>query len=414
MKNQDIKKSKKRISLTTRWSCIYMVVLLVTLLVVSIVSFKKASYSEDNVVLNEYSILMSTVEETSEYSGFMGSKDKNVSYVRNNIIGVTFYKDNSYADGHTLLDDNCWDVSKNKDGSIIAWTEGEPSSGYKVYVAPSVSGVKMKAQKDVSYMLANFKFSKSDKCYVEGLDNIDFSETDTANYFAYNSYLHKIKYPDTLNLIGDYAFAKSSRDKVYYGFTVIDIPKTVRNIGECAFMNCSSLNTIEIPAGVLILNDRVFKGCTGLNEVVLNDSIVHIGNEAFYGCESLESIHEYGSVKMPDSICTIGESAFEKCSSLSYIDLPDNVSTISERLLMDCVKLSYVALPTKCKEIGNNAFANDATIEFWMLPKGLDTISDYAFRNCTGTTTITIPSSVQNLSDNAFDGCTNLVNINRN
>ncbi len=108
--------------------------------------------------------------------------------------------------------------------------------------------------------------------------------------------------------IGDYAFAYSR------GADSIRFFSEVRSIGEGAFMNCHSLQSIyfsgtkverigdrafygsalsgelSLPTGLKKLGASAFEGCTKLENVILSDTLVEIGNRAFADCTSLRGV----------------------------------------------------------------------------------------------------------------------------
>ncbi|MBR4226480.1 MAG: leucine-rich repeat domain-containing protein, partial [Candidatus Methanomethylophilaceae archaeon] len=77
---------------------------------------------------------------------------------------------------------------------------------------------------------------------------------------------------------------------------VFDGPVT--SIGDYAFQNCSSLESVDIPS-----------------------SVTSIGKYAFRGCSSLSS------VEIPEGVTSIGQYAFQGCSSLSSVDIPEGVAS---------------------------------------------------------------------------------------
>ena len=68
--------------------------------------------------------------------------------------------------------------------------------------------------------------------------------------------LSKIRLPQELSNIGDYAFSGCS------SLPNIDIPDSVSWIGEKAFLNCSSLTDINIPGSIGSIAKAAFQGCT--------------------------------------------------------------------------------------------------------------------------------------------------------
>ena len=63
---------------------------------------------------------------------------------------------------------------------------------------------------------------------------------------------------------------------------------TVTEIGESAFANQSSIQTIKFPAKLKQIGAKAFANCTGLTEVTLPDTIVGVGKYVFSGCTALK------------------------------------------------------------------------------------------------------------------------------
>ncbi len=135
------------------------------------------------------------------------------------------------------------------------------------------------------------------------------------------------------------------------------IPEGVKNIGDSAFEDCSSLQEISIPNGVTSIGDDAFCNCSSLKKisisVIANYELVaniellkadpytwggtcyydgeigvtSIGHRAFNGCKSLQEIF------IPDSVTSIGDDAFNDCNSLQEIKIPKGSRTKFEKLL---------------------------------------------------------------------------------
>ena len=109
------------------------------------------------------------------------------------------------------------------------------------------------------------------------------------------------KQPTTLN--GDITIPQSVEYK--------GIIYSVTEIGEKAFYDYSSLNSITIPDSVTSIGRHAFEGCTSLTSIIIPDSVTIIGSWAFSGCNRL------ASVIVPNSVNSIGASAFDGCSNLT-------------------------------------------------------------------------------------------------
>ena len=95
----------------------------------------------------------------------------------------------------------------------------------------------------------------------------------------------------------------SQRDKI----KKVIIENSVTNIGEYAFMFCSSITSVTIPNSVTSIGEGAFQNCSGLTSVTIPNSVTSIGGFAFMYCKGLTS------VTIPNSVTSIGEGAFYDC-----------------------------------------------------------------------------------------------------
>ena len=72
------------------------------------------------------------------------------------------------------------------------------------------------------------------------------------------------------------------------GFKEIQIPASVRIIGESAFDECDNLKTVIFAEGPQLrkIEENAFRK-SGLTEVQIPASVRIIGKSAFYNCENL-------------------------------------------------------------------------------------------------------------------------------
>ena len=89
-------------------------------------------------------------------------------------------------------------------------------------------------------------------------------------------------------------------------FTELTIPESVTEIGEGAFYNCTTLESVTVNAKITRLEKETFAGCEALTSVKFSDTLTSIGEEAF------------------------GKSDFQTCSSLTTINIPKNVKEIGK------------------------------------------------------------------------------------
>lgn len=111
--------------------------------------------------------------------------------------------------------------------------------------------------------------------------------------FRADENLTSFNFGPKITKIDDFAFSGAS-------LTEIDIPDTVTYLGCNAFLE-NKFETLDIPG-----------------------SIKELGEHSFYNCENLTS------VKLGKGVEIVGESAFSNCSNLVDIDFPSTVHTVYE------------------------------------------------------------------------------------
>lgn len=132
---------------------------------------------------------------------------------------------------------------------------------------------------------------------------------------------------------------------------LVEIPSGVRYITDAFTMN-ESVTCVNIPDSVRYIGDSAFAYCTELRRVEFGSGLISIGNSAFEGCETLSAI------TLGDSLTTIGEYAFRDCYQLSYAGLGRSVEKISTGAFFGTQRLKVIYLPASLKCIENDAFAD--------------------------------------------------------
>ncbi|MCX5775356.1 MAG: leucine-rich repeat domain-containing protein, partial [Firmicutes bacterium] len=128
--------------------------------------------------------------------------------------------------------------------------------------------------------------------------------------------------------IGAYAFDTSS-------ITNINLPSTVRTIGDWAFSTCTSLPGITLPEGLTTINLCAFFSCV-FTSIVIPSTATSIGDGAFYNCQSLTS------VIIAEGVSYLGYSAFFDCKLLSSIVIPVSLTSIQPYAFWGCTALASV------------------------------------------------------------------------
>ena len=125
-----------------------------------------------------------------------------------------------------------------------------------------------------------------------------------------NTTVTSIVLPEGIESIEDSAFFKC------HGLRNIQLPLTLKRMGQQAFDECTALVELSIPEGITEIPSFFAYYCTSLQKVVLPSTIKTIGQDAFRGCESLYEIH------LPDGLETIKNGAFRGTNTLKTIHIP--------------------------------------------------------------------------------------------
>ena len=144
------------------------------------------------------------------------------------------------------------------------------------------------------------------------------------------------------------------------GFTHIDIPNSVTNIGRQAFFECN-LTSIFIPKSVTSIGEYAF------NYGNFTSIVVEEGNPVYDSRENCNALIETASntllgvcqsTTIPNTIEIISANVFSGIDGLTHIDIPNSVTTIESRAFYGCDGLTHVAIPNSVTSIGIGAFGN--------------------------------------------------------
>ena len=231
----------------------------------------------------------------------------------------------------------------------------------------------------------------------------------------------------------------------------VNIPNSVKSIGNAAFSGCSSLESMTIPfvgakAGVTssdtyqypfgyIFGTSSYTGGVATEQhyygkmVELNGStFLQVTNTTYYIPSALKSVTVTGG--------NILRGSFNNCGKLTSITLPNNISKIEMNAFYGCTSLVNIkSKPSSITRIGETAFYDTAWynsqpngIVYFdkvaykykgtmpsntsiVIKNGTLGIADSAFYDCSGLTSVTIPNSVTSIGDGAFYGCSGLTSI---
>ena len=191
----------------------------------------------------------------------------------------------------------------------------------------------------------------------------------------------------------------------YYGSeetVIIPTDKNVMYIGEEAFEDNTTMKRLVIPKTVVEISERAFLNCTALEEVYFingpTKDLCPDGITSDYPVVDLAKLN------------IIYADAFSGCTNLRLVDLSNvKVITVARNAFADCTNLETIIRMDKIGIAYDGAFAGCTSLTSIDI-SGLHTAGSNVFQGCTGLTEV-ITGHYSAIGEGMFQGCTNLKNI---
>ncbi len=212
----------------------------------------------------------------------------------------------------------------------------------------------------------------------------------------------------------------------------VEIPDSVKSIGQGAFSGCSSLENITIPfvgakAGVTssdtyqypfgyIFGTVSYDGGVATTQYYYGydtarttsttyyipsslKSVIFIGEDILYG--AFDNCSGLTSITFGNSVRSIGDDAFSGCSGLTSVCITD--------IAMLCA-IRFKSFTSNPLYYAHELYLNGELVKDLTIPNGVTSIGNYAFYNYSDLTSIVLPDSVTWVGRSSFFGC-NLIKI---
>ena len=166
--------------------------------------------------------------------------------------------------------------------------------------------------------------------------------------FVHNGKTYKV------TCIGEGAFkAPVQNNELVSLVSSVEMPNTIDTIRSRAFLWCVHLTSIDIPNSVKYIGDAAFAG-SSLTSVVIPSSVNSFGNSVF-------SSTCLTSVEIPESMEKIPFGMFSMCPSLTFVTLHDHVTTICDGAFYDSGLASF-EIPASVNYLGVNPLGDCSSL----------------------------------------------------
>lgn len=217
---------------------------------------------------------------------------------------------------------------------------------------------------------------------------------------------------------------------------------STEEIGNNAFVNCTSLTSITLPESLSLIGQSSFSGCTRLTDlkilgntlvgkdweiseehydnfytifpyitnVTFGPNVTKVGKNAFAIVAEVPELAEKATIREItfQGTTAVGELAFYKNVNLTTIN--GGMKSVGEGAFFGCESLKSATI-TDSEEIGATAFNCCYALEQVTLPANLTTINNMAFASCSKLTEIEIPKGVNKIGWMAFWECESLTKV---
>ncbi|MBR2283329.1 MAG: leucine-rich repeat protein [Ruminococcus sp.] len=173
---------------------------------------------------------------------------------------------------------------------------------------------------------------------------------------SYTGSSAEVNIPDSVRFIGERAFENRT------DITYVYFPDSVTRIGAYAFLGCTGLTRVDIPrlglsgdrpkqnflTGINSLDGLIDRVLSRVNQALDVEKGLSMGKYAFGGCTGLSALElNVGTEGVRDKTIGIAPTAFSGCSSLSSISLGRSITKLPDGIFDSCtdsVVIDWIAL----------------------------------------------------------------------
>lgn len=316
------------------------------------------------------------------------------------------------SEGVTSLGDGVF--SDNKQLPSITLPASLTSMGKNVFNnCPGLKNISV-VQGNTVYASENGVLYSADKAtvvkYPEGKKDVDFtvpvSVKTIGDYaFANNRSIQSVKLPEGVKVLGNYAFSKST------GLTSLDLGNSLESIGDLAFWNCSRLETLTIPTSLRSIGRNAFYGCSDLKFVVASEETRSLLKSSGISDENitLSAPTAEPTFVVNGVMYKVLSEANDGQKGTVQIGDGETLATDANGSLSIPANVDRDGKNYTVVSVAPNAFRNSKLTSV-TLPEGIKTIGKSAFRGAQ-LTSFEMPSTVEQIDEASFCMASKLMNI---
>ena len=388
--------------------------------------------------IRDHTTLIATSGETESTAGFLGSANQEKETVKEIQRGlIESVNITTSLAGHSISDENTWDVSESQNGMYLAWYEDSDNDGYYEITIAGDAGVV--ANSNSSYLFSYIGYGvENQEITITGLQNLETGlVTNMARMFqdckVQQLNLNTFDTSNVTTLLATFAECTNlitlevndwdTSNIISMGTRGID----ASNVGT--FQSCSKLTQLNLSkwnTSNVVEMGGMFRGCSGLTNLDLShfdtSNVVSMYG-MFSGCTNLQSlnIQNFNTSKV-----TVMQSMFNSCSNLKELDLSSfktsNVTSM-QQMFSNCSELTNLYINTTnfdtsnvTSMMGMFGYCNALTeIDVSHFDTSNVTVMSGMFRECTKISSLDLSNFDTSIVTNMyymFYGCYNLRVLN--
>jgi uncharacterized repeat protein (TIGR02543 family) len=182
--------------------------------------------------------------------------------------------------------------------------------------------------------------------------------------------------------------------------TSVTIPASVTSIGQFAFQEARSLETVTFAPEIQLLSigEGAFEN-TSLTSITIPASVTSIEQDAFKNINSLETV----TFAPGSQLSNLGTGVFRGATALTSITIPPGVTSLRTGVFFDATALTSVTISEGVTSLGDDAFRNTALTSV-TIPASVTSIGNYAFSNVATLNDVNFLGNAPTVGINAFSG----------